>query len=102
MNGTRTRRSYQAAAAAGAGFALLLAGCSGGGDDGGGGGSTGDASSDCTDYSQYGDLKGKTFSIYAGIVTPEDQPYIDSFKQFESCTGAKVDYQADKQFEQQI
>jgi len=101
MNGTRTRRSYQAAAAAGAGFALLLAGCSGG-DNGGGGGSTGSATSDCADYSQYGDLSGKTISIYAGIVTPEDQPYIDSFKGFEQCTGAKVDYQADKQFEQQI
>ena len=101
MNGTRRRRGYRAAAAAGAGFALLLAGCSG--DDGGGGeDSTGEATADCADFEEYGDLSGKTVTIYAGIVTPEDQPYIDSFAPFEECTGATVDYQADKQFEQQI
>jgi len=101
MNGTRKRRAYRAAAAAGAGFALLLAGCSS--DDGGGGDeATGDATSDCADFESYGDLSGTTVSIYAGIVAPEDQPYIDSFKPFEECTGATVDYQADKQFEQQI
>ncbi|WP_315096066.1 ABC transporter substrate-binding protein [uncultured Cellulomonas sp.] len=100
MNGTRTRRGYRAAAAAGAGFALLLAGCSGGG--GGDDDSTGEATADCADFESYGDLSGKTISIYAGIVAPEDQPYIDSFKPFEECTGATVDYQADKQFEQQI
>ncbi|GEK22354.1 ABC transporter substrate-binding protein [Cellulomonas xylanilytica] len=100
MNGTRTRRGYKAAAAAGAGFALLLAGCSGGG--GGDDDSTAEPSADCADFESYGDLSGKTISIYAGIVAPEDQPYIDSFKPFEDCTGATVDYQADKQFEQQI
>ncbi|MBO3085201.1 ABC transporter substrate-binding protein [Cellulomonas fengjieae] len=103
MNGTRTRRGYRAAAAAGAGLALLLAGCSGGDGDGGGGDEgTGEATADCADFEQYGDLTGKTISIYAGIVTPEDQPYVESFAPFEECTGATVDYQADKQFEQQI
>src|SRR6478735_5621821 len=102
MNGTRKRRGYVAAAAASAGFALVLTGCSGGGDDGGDGGSTDNATSDCSIYDTYGDLSGKTVSIYAGITTPEDKPYTDSFKAFEDCTGVKVDYQADKSFEQQI
>ncbi|MDM7855196.1 ABC transporter substrate-binding protein [Cellulomonas alba] len=101
MNGTRRRRGI-AIAAAGAGFALVLSACSGGGG-GGGGTSTGTAAAaDCAPYSQFGSLKGKTISIYAGITTPEDKPYIDSFKPFEQCTGAKVNYQADKNFEQQV
>ncbi|WP_456844825.1 ABC transporter substrate-binding protein [Cellulomonas sp. P5_C6] len=102
MNGTRKRRGYVAAAAASAGIALALTACSSGDDGGGGGGSTDSASSDCAIYDSYGDLSGKTVSIYAGITTPEDKPYTDSFKAFEDCTGVKVDYQADKSFEQQI
>ncbi|MET0789504.1 MAG: ABC transporter substrate-binding protein [Cellulomonas sp.] len=100
MNGTRKRRGYVAAAAASAGLALALTGCSSGG--GGDGDSTDNPSADCSIYDSYGDLSGKTVSIYAGITTPEDKPYTDSFKAFEDCTGVKVDYQADKSFEQQI
>ena len=104
MNVKRKRR-YTLVAASGAALALVLTACSndsggGGGATGGGGGET--ASADCAEFEAYGDLKGKTVTIYTGIVAPEDQPYIDSFKPFEECTGAKVDYQADKQFEQQI
>lgn len=100
MNGTRKRRGYVAVAAASAGLALALTGCSSGG--GGDGDSTDNPSADCSIYDSYGDLSGKTVSIYAGIVAPEDKPYTDSFKAFEDCTGVKVDYQADKSFEQQI
>ncbi len=101
MNGMRKRR-YTTIAASAAALALVLTACSS--DDGGDGGTdgTGAPTADCADFEQYGDLSGKTITIYAGIVTPEDQPYVDSFKPFEDCTGAKVDYQADKQFEQQI
>ena len=63
----------------------------------GGGGST-----DCAAYTQYGDLSGKTISVYAGIVTPEDTAYVDSYKPFEDCTHAKVTYEGDKSFETQI
>jgi alpha-glucoside transport system substrate-binding protein len=96
-----------ALAAGAAAIALVFAGCSSD-DNGGGGGGTGTGTagagggSDCSVYSQYGDLKGKTVTIYAGIVAPEDQPYVDSFKQFEKCTGVKVNYTADKNFEQQV
>ena len=86
------------------GLALVLAACSGSGGTTPttGGTAAGTGSAECADYAKYGDLTGKTITIYAGIVTPEDTPYIESFKPFEKCTGAKVDYQADKQFEQQI
>src|SRR3954453_12045289 len=57
---------------------------------------------DCTLYSSFGDLKGKTVTVYAGIVTPEDKAYKDSYKPFETCTGATVKYEGDKSFETQI
>lgn len=60
------------------------------------------ASTDCADYESYGDLAGKTISVYTGIVTPEDVPYQDSYAPFEQCTGASVEYQGDKSFETQI
>ena len=85
--------------------ALVLAACSTGEGGTPGGGSSeagGEVEVDCADYEQYGDLSGKTVTIYAGIVAPEDTPYQTSFEPFEECTGATVDYQADKQFEQQI
>ena len=85
--------------------AIALTAC--GGDDtpntapspgatGGGGGDK------CEPFKAYGDLKGKTVTIYSGIVTPEDKPHIESYKPFEECTGATVKYTADKTFETQI
>jgi len=84
------------------GLSLTLAACGGGSDstDTATGGDSG--SSDCAAYKQYGDLKGKTVSIYAGIVAPEDASYIESYKPFEKCTGATIKYEADKSFETQI
>ncbi len=52
--------------------------------------------------STYGDLTGTTVGIYATIVAPEDQPYIDAMKPFEECTGATVKYEGSKEFEAQV
>jgi alpha-glucoside transport system substrate-binding protein len=52
--------------------------------------------------STYGDLTGKNVGVYATIVAPEDQPYVNSFKPFEDCTGAKVTYEGSKEFEAQV
>jgi alpha-glucoside transport system substrate-binding protein len=78
---------------------LVLAGCSG--SNVAGGGPTGPAP-ECGAYAQYGDLNGKTITIYTSIVEPEDQPHIDSYKPFEQCTGAKVVYEGSKEFEAQL
>jgi alpha-glucoside transport system substrate-binding protein len=81
---------------------LMLAAC-GGSDDNNASGSG--SSGDCSAYSSYksfGDIKGKTVKVYTGIVTPEDKPQIDSYKQFESCTGVTVKYEGDKAFEAQV
>jgi len=81
------------------GLTLGLAAC--GGDDSGGS-TSGTSTIDCAPYKAFGDIDGKTISIYTGIVTPEDQPQIDSYKPFEECTGATVKYEGDKAFEAQV
>jgi len=90
------RTTLRAAALAGA-LSLGLAAC-GGGDSGG----DVAADVDCAPYEEYGDLSGETINVYTGIVTPEDQPQIDSYKPFEQCTGATVQYEGDKSFEAQV
>ena len=87
------------ASVVGLGLALSLAAC--GSDDEKKTGTPG-ASGDCAAYEQYGDLKGKTVSVYTSIVTPEDTPHIDSYKPFEECTGAKITYEGSKEFEAQL
>ncbi|HST86004.1 MAG TPA: ABC transporter substrate-binding protein [Kineosporiaceae bacterium] len=98
-----TRSKFRNVTLVGAlGLSLTLAACGGGSepsDDATGGAAAG---GDCAAYTQYGNLKGKTISIYAGIVAPEDAPYKESYEPFEKCTGATVKYSADKTFETQI
>lgn len=104
---TTSRRRY-AAVAGGVGLAFALAACSSGsGSDGSSSGSDSGSGSPsvaagCEAYAQYGDLKGKEVTVYTSIVSPEDQPHIDSYKPFEECTGAKVVYEGSKEFEAQL
>jgi alpha-glucoside transport system substrate-binding protein len=81
------------------GAALFLGACGG---SSGGGTAAGSGSKACADYKQYGKHDGKTVTIQTSIVAPEDTAQIDSYKQFEACTGIKVNYQGDKSFEAQI
>jgi alpha-glucoside transport system substrate-binding protein len=85
-----------------AGLSLVLAACGGDddGDDSGAAGGNGDT--DCADFEQYGDLSGTTVTVYSSIVTPEDQPHIDSWVPFEECTGVDVVGEFSKEFEAQI
>ncbi len=95
-------------------LALGVTACGGGGGGtaapaqttagGGGSGTAGApaAGGECAAYSQYGNLQGKTVSVYASIVTPEDKTHKDSYKTFEKCTGAEIDYEGDKSFETQV
>lgn len=56
----------------------------------------------CDDYKTYGDLKGKTVTVYTGIVTPEDALLKATWAPFEKCTGATIKGEFDKSFEAQI
>ncbi|KRE62998.1 ABC transporter substrate-binding protein [Nostocoides sp. Soil756] len=64
------------------------------------------ASADTTDYSDWcsmkSELTGKTVSIYTSIVTPEDASHKASYKAFEDCTGVKINYEGDKDFEKNL
>ena len=85
------------------GLSLVLAGCGGSNVAGGGGGGNAAASNpDCAAFSQYGDLSGTRVTIYTSIVSPEDQPQINSYKPFEECTGAQIVYEGSKEFEAQL
>ncbi|MFX0537248.1 ABC transporter substrate-binding protein [Ornithinimicrobium sp. Y1847] len=81
--------------------AVTLAAC--GGSNGDGGGSTDEAGDvDCSAFEQYGDLDGTSVSVYTSIISPEDEPHIESFKPFEECTGATVNYEGSREFEAQL
>jgi len=87
---------------------LVLAACGGDDDDGGGGTNKaegkapGQGKAECEGLTEWGDLSGTTVKMYTSIVAPEDQPHIDSYKLFEECTGAKVEYEGSKEFEAQL
>jgi alpha-glucoside transport system substrate-binding protein len=97
----RLANRRKAAALAGALSAVLaITAC--GSDSGGGEDTTSTTEIDCAQYTKFGDLKGKTVTVFAGIVTPEDVLQKNSYQPFEQCTGATVQYEADKTFEAQI
>ncbi|MBG0561174.1 ABC transporter substrate-binding protein [Actinoplanes aureus] len=97
-----SRSRVALAGALSVGLAFSLTAC--GGDDDSGGGSTDTEASaiDCAPYKAFGELTGKTVTIYTSIVTPEDTPHKDSYKPFEQCTGVTVKYEGDKAFETQV
>lgn len=57
---------------------------------------------ECADFEEYGDLSGTSVSVYTSIISPEDQPHIDSYVPFEECTGAEVEYEGSRDFEAQL
>ncbi len=102
MTMSSRKRRIAAALASGAALAVVLAGCSGDSDDGGDGGSTSAAGFDCDTYKAFGDLDGKTVKVYTSIVDPEGATQQASYKQFEECTGIKIEYEASREFEAQL
>ena len=83
--------------------ALTATACGGGSEDGGDAGTSASASTiDCAPYKAFGDLKGKTVSVYTSITAPEDAPHQASYKPFEECTGVTIKYEGSKEFEAQL
>src|SRR5450756_1961212 len=85
MHNTRHRIT---AVVGGLSLALALAACMPSDNTDAGSGATADASvaPGCEDYAQYGDLSGKTVSVYTSIVEPESVDQEDSYAKFEECT----------------
>ncbi|MET8153224.1 ABC transporter substrate-binding protein [Actinoplanes sp. NPDC049668] len=86
----------------GVGLVLGLAACGGSDDSDDDSNAAAQSSIDCNLFKEFGDLKGKTVTVFASIVTPEDKAYKDSYKPFEQCTGVTIKYEGDKSFETQI
>ncbi len=100
-----TKRPAMRVAAVAAVAGLVLAGC--GGDSGSepqtaGGDAPGKGKAECAQLEQFGDLSGKEVKVYTSIIAPEDDIHRASYKVFEDCTGAKVNYEGSSEFEAQL
>ena len=87
--------------------ALALAGCSAGAEDttdAGDTGSTGetDMAAGCDAYADYMGNEGTEVEIYTTIIDPEASLFIESFAEFEECTGIDIVWNGDQAFEEQI
>ncbi|GLY00578.1 MULTISPECIES: ABC transporter substrate-binding protein [Actinoplanes] len=102
MFGHSSRSRVALAGALSVGLAFSLTACGDSDSDSSSGDDNKAAAIDCAPYAAFGDIKGKTVTIYTGIVTPEDTPHKESYKPFEDCTGATIKYEGDKAFETQI
>ena len=94
MLSQHTRRFAAVVAAVGLG-GLALAGCTG--DTGGG-----NQDADCGPYEQYGTFDGAEVTIGGTILDLEADRLVESWTDFESCTGISVEYQGSSEFEAQI
>ncbi len=102
---SKTKRGMFVALSAGA--VLAVSACSGGATPAPGGstasGGTDGSATDCAAFESYGDLSGKTITVYTSIASDaEAEPHIDAFVPFEECTGAKVEYEGSREFEAQL
>lgn len=95
MSSTLHRRWLIPATAA-ASLALVLSACTGGD----GGNSAGDT--DCADYEQYGTFEGESVEVYATILDVEADALVESWADFEACTGITIDYVGTQEAETQI
>lgn len=76
---------------------LALAGCTSGGD---GSGAASDV--DCTDYEQYGTFDGESVELYTTIQGVELDQMVETFVDFEACTGITVEVVGTQEAETQI
>src|SRR5918993_2339316 len=99
-----SRRRFATLTAVLAAAALTVTACGSGDDEGGGddAGSTGGGAIDCAPYEAFGELDGKTVTVYTSITAPEDEPHIESYQPFVDCTGVEIKYEGSKEFEAQL
>lgn len=68
-----------------------------------GGSASASAGANCDAYKAYGDLHGKTVTVYTSIASDaEAKPHIDAFKPLEQCTGVTIKYEGSREFETQL
>lgn len=103
-----TRKSKVAVSAIAASLLLALGACAPDPADntatttGGSAAPTAEAKPGCEDYAVYGDLSGKSVSVYTSIVEVEQVDQEESYDKFEECTGATINYEGSREFEAQL
>ncbi|QZY28516.1 ABC transporter substrate-binding protein [Nocardioides coralli] len=101
MRSRRTRLGVATVAVAG----LVLAGCAAeesGEPQTAGGEAPGAGQPECEQLEQFGDLSGRSVSVYTSIIEPESDAHKASYEVFEECTGATVEYEGSSEFEAQL
>jgi alpha-glucoside transport system substrate-binding protein len=87
------------------GLALAATACGTGGS-GGGGNAEPDPDAEvpagCEAYEEYQGNSGTEVSVYTSIRDIEADRFVESFKEFEKCTGIKVAYEGSGEFEAQL
>jgi alpha-glucoside transport system substrate-binding protein len=85
---------------------LVLAGCAASDEEtttAGGTTDTGDATvAGCEAYAAYAGNEGADVEIYTTIIDPEASLFIESFVEFEECTGITINWNGTQEFEAQI
>src|SRR3954447_19209309 len=56
----------------------------------------------CQPYHSFGRFPGRTVSVLAGFLAPDDRAYTQSFATFERCTGITVRYEGSSQLEAEL
>ena len=102
------RRRFVALGATAIAASLVLAGCAAsdeeatGGSTSGGSTSGGDTAAGCEAYADYLGNEGSEVEIYTTIIDPEASLFIESFAEFEDCTGITINWNGTQEFEAQI
>jgi len=103
------RRRLVAVGATAIASSLVLAGCATSSDEAdsgstssSGGSSGGDSSANCDAYADYMGMEGSEVEIYTTIIDPEASTFIESYAEFEECTGITITWNGTQEFEAQL
>ena len=101
------RRRFVAVGATAIAASMVLAGCAASTEE-----STGESTSEatseetsaagCEAYADYLGNEGSEVEIYTTIIDPEASLFIESFSEFEECTGITINWNGSQEFEAQI
>jgi alpha-glucoside transport system substrate-binding protein len=81
---------------------MVLAGCAASEDTGTDTSADGGVAAGCEAYADYMGMDGAEVEIYTTIIDPEASLFIESFKEFEDCTGITINWNGSQEFEAQI
>lgn len=97
-----TRRRGLVLLAPAAAAVLVVAACGGGDDDNNTASAKPTLTGSCAKYQDYAGYSGKTVTMYASIQSPESDSLQQSWSEFSTCTGIKIQYEGNNDFESQL